>query len=336
MLNSKVAGKYTLIQKIGAGTFGEIYLSSTSKGEEFAVKIERLSSRSPQLIYESKVLKQIQGGPGIPVLKWSGIEGNYTMMILELLGPNIEDLLNMCNRKFSLKTVLMVADQLLTRIEYIHSKSFLHRDIKPENFLIGLGPKSSLVYIIDFGLSKKFRDPKTMKHIEYKEGKHLTGTARYASINTHAGIEPSRRDDLESIAYVLLYLLKGSLPWQGMNASSRLEKYRFIMDKKVAVPDEELCRGLPDEFKEFLQYSKQLGFDDSPDYESLRRRFRELMVRSDLQMDLVYDWVAFASPHKKGKSCLPEEKKDPSASRRRYKSDQIYLDKKHKKNCIVF
>ena len=338
MINSKVAGKYTLLQKIGAGTFGEIYLSSSSKGEEFAVKIERLSSRSPQLIYESKVLSQIQGGAGIPSLKWAGIEGNYTMMILELLGPNIEDLFNMCKRKFSLKTVLMTTDQLLTRIEYIHSKSFLHRDIKPENFLIGLGPKASLIYIIDFGLSKKFRDPKSLKHIEYKEGKYLTGTARYASINTHAGIEPSRRDDLQSIAYVLLYLMKGNLPWQGMNASSRLEKYRFIMDKKVAVSDEELCFGLPDEFKELLQYAKQLAFDDTPDYQYLRNRFRGLMVRNEWNMDLAYDWISFTSPHKKVKSCLPEEKKVSlnERERKRNKSHQIYFDKKSKKNCIVF
>jgi serine/threonine protein kinase len=300
------------------------------------VKIERLSSRSPQLIYESKVLKQIQGGSGIPILKWAGIEGNHTMMILELLGPNIEDLFNMCSRKFSLKTVLMVADQLLTRIEYIHSKSFIHRDIKPENFLVGLGGKSSLIYIIDFGLSKKFRDPKTLKHIEYKEGKHLTGTARYASINTHAGIEPSRRDDLQSIAYVLLYLLKGALPWQGMNASSRLEKYKFIMDKKVAVSDEELCRGLPNEFKEFLQYSKQLGFDDCPDYEMSRRSFRELMNRNEMMMDLTYDWLPYTTPHKKVKSCMTEEKKTDSLRERRNKSGQIFFDKSHKKNCLVF
>jgi serine/threonine protein kinase len=115
-----------------------------------------------------------------------------------------------------MKTVLMIADQLIQRIEYMHSKSYIHRDIKPENFLLGLGKKSNIIYIIDFGLSKKYRDTKTLQHIPYRENKNLTGTARYASINAHLGIEQSRRDDLEAVGYVLIYLAKGFLPWQGI------------------------------------------------------------------------------------------------------------------------
>ena len=141
-------------------------------------------------------------------------------MIIDLLGPNIEDLFSLCNKKFNLKTVLLLADQMLQRIEYVHSKSYIHRDIKPENFLMGLGKKSHIVHIIDFGLSKKYRDPKTLQHIPYRENKTLTGTARYASINAHLGIEQSRRDDLEAIAYMLIYLIKGYLPWQGIRVSN--------------------------------------------------------------------------------------------------------------------
>merc|ERR1719343_1951444 len=126
----------------------------------------------------------------------------------------------------------MLGDQMINRIEHVHAKNVIHRDIKPDNFLIGLGMKANQVYIIDFGLAKKFRDSKTQQHIPYREKKNLTGTARYASVNTHLGAEQSRRDDLEAACHVMMYLLRGHLPWQGLQANTKKEKYDKVMQKK--------------------------------------------------------------------------------------------------------
>ncbi|CAG9330366.1 unnamed protein product [Blepharisma stoltei] len=292
MLDIRVGGRYRIGKKIGSGSFGEIYLGvDIQTNEEVAIKLEKIESRHAQLIYESKLIRLLQGGPGLPGILWYGIEGNFNAMVMELLGPSLEDLFNFCNRRFTLKTVLMLADQMICRVEYVHSKNFIHRDIKPDNFLIGLGKRSSLLYIIDFGLAKKYRDPKTHVHIPYIEGKNLTGTARYASVNTHIGIEQSRRDDLESIAYVLMYFLRGSLPWQGISAHGKQEKYQKIKESKINTSVEMLCRGFPNEFMTYINYCRELKFEEKPDYGYLRRLFKDLFVREGYDYDYVYDWT---------------------------------------------
>ncbi len=211
-------------------------------------------------------------------------------MVIDLLGKSLEDLFNDSGRQFSLKTTLMLADQLLCRLEMIHTKSLIHRDIKPDNFLIGRGSRCQMVYAIDFGLAKLYRDPRTHRHISYREGKNLTGTARYASINTHMGIEQSRRDDLESLGYVLIYFLRGSLPWQGLKAASKHQKYERILEKKISTPVELLCKGFPAEFRSYFEHVRSLRFDDRPDYDYLKRLFRELFFRKGYSYDNVFDW----------------------------------------------
>uniref|UniRef100_A0A2P2M904 non-specific serine/threonine protein kinase n=2 Tax=Rhizophora mucronata TaxID=61149 RepID=A0A2P2M904_RHIMU len=244
----------------------------------------------------------LQGGTGIPHLKWFGVEGDYNVMVIDLLGPSLEDLFNYCNRKFSLKTVLMLADQLINRVEYMHSRGFLHRDIKPDNFLMGLGRKANQVYAIDFGLAKKYRDLQTHKHIPYRENKNLTGTARYASVNTHLGVEQSRRDDLESLGYVLMYFLRGSLPWQGLKAGTKKQKYDKISEKKVSTPIEVLCKSYPSEFVTYFHYCRMLRFEDKPDYSYLKRLFRDLFIREGYQFDYVFDWTVLKYPQISGNS----------------------------------
>lgn len=257
---------------------------------QVAIKLECIRTKHPQLHIESKFYKMMQGGIGIPRIIWCGSEGDYNVMVMELLGPSLEDLFNFCSRRFSLKTVLLLADQMISRIDYIHSRDFIHRDVKPDNFLMGLGEKGNLVYIIDFGLAKKYRDMRNQRHIPYRENKNLTGTARYASINTHLGIEQSRRDDLESLGYVLMYFNLGTLPWQGLKAANKRQKYERISEKKLSTPIEELCKNFSSEFPTYLTYCRQLHFEQRPDYNYLRKLFRALFHRQGFTYDYVFDW----------------------------------------------
>lgn len=290
MTDLRIAGKYQLHYRIGRGAFGELYRGvNLATGEDVAIKLEPIDAKPPQLLYESKLYKILVGGVGIPYIYHYAPEGEYNVLVMDLLGPSLEDLFTACNRHFSLKTVLMLADQMITRVEFLHLKNFLHRDIKPDNFLIGLGRRKTTVYIIDFGLAKRYMVGNT--HIPYREHKSLTGTARYCSINTHLGLEQSRRDDLEALAYVFLYFLRGFLPWQGLKANTKRQKYEKILEKKLSSPIESLTRGQPTEFAAYLHYTRALRFDDRPDYAYLRKIFRELFVREGFSYDYVFDWT---------------------------------------------
>ncbi|CAJ1442170.1 unnamed protein product, partial [Effrenium voratum] len=205
------------------------------------------------------------------------------------------DVFGFCNHKFSLKTVLMLGDQMISRVEAMHAKSYLHRDIKPENLALGLGRAATTLHLMDFGLARRYREPKTLVHIPYREGTPLTGTARFASLNTHLGMEQSRRDDLESVGYVLVYLGRGKLPWQGLKAGSKKEKYEKVTEKKIATPVQELCKHLAPEIGAFIDYCRRLRFEEDPDYNYLRQLLKEVFIRQGYEYDLVFDWTATAS-----------------------------------------
>ncbi|BEI83278.1 hypothetical protein CcaverHIS002_0311460 [Cutaneotrichosporon cavernicola] len=286
-MDLRVGGKYRIGKKIGSGSFGDIYLGvNIVSGEEVAIKLESVKAKHPQLEYESKVYKSLAGGVGVPFVRWYGTECDYNAMVLDLLGPSLEDLFNFCNRKFSLKTVLLLADQLISRVEYIHSRNFIHRDIKPDNFLMGIGKRGNQVNVIDFGLAKKYRDPKTHLHIPYRENKNLTGTARYTLDQHPPGCRavPSRRPRV------------ARLRTHGLKAATKKQKYDRIMEKKMTTPTDILCRGFPNEFAIYLNYCRSLRFDDKPDYSYLRKLFRDLFVREGFQYDYVFDWSVQPPP----------------------------------------
>lgn len=184
-------------------------------------------------------------GDGIPKVYCYGNSKHYNILVMEILGKSLEDLFNFCNRKFSLMTVCLMGIEMIKRIQYVHEKNHIHRDIKPDNFMMGYEKSVNKVYIIDFGLAKKYRSSTKKGHIAFKTGKNITGTARYCSINTHRGYEQSRRDDLESIGYVLVYFLKGILPWQGLKVREHEDHYDKIHEKKKNTTSAELCKGLP-------------------------------------------------------------------------------------------
>ncbi|ESN90730.1 hypothetical protein HELRODRAFT_70877 [Helobdella robusta] len=284
--------QYRLVRKIGSGSFGDIYLGiNIANGDEVAVKLEPSNARHPQLLYESKLYKILQGAIGIPHVRWYGQAREYNALVMDLLGPSLEDLFNFCTRRFTMKTVLMLADQMISRIEYVHTKNFIHRDIKPDNFIMGNGRHCNKLFIIDFGLAKKYRDSTTRTHIPYREDKNLTGTARYASINAHLGIEQSRRDDMESLGYVLMYFNRSSLPWQNLKATTKKQKYEKISEKKMSTPVEVLCKSFPAEFCMYLNYCRGLRFDEAPDYMYMRQLFRILFRTLNFSYDYVFDWT---------------------------------------------
>ena len=305
----KERNNYTIDPKnlIGKGSFGKIYAGiNKTTGEEIAIKLERLDAEQPQLVYEYKIYKYLQNGFGIPKVYECSRDKKYTILIMDLLGDSLEKKFVKCERKFSLLTVLMIMDQLVSRIEFIHSKNLLHRDIKPDNFLVGRGKKKHIIYAIDFGLSKKYKDSKTGLHIPYRDGKSLTGTARYASINTHLGIEQSRRDDIEALGYMMVYFMKGSLPWQGMVINDPKKKYDRIKQLKYDIKLEDLCAGLPKECIHFIQYARDMKFEDRPDYDFLRGLLRKAAKNNGLRFDSSkFDWIVKEESEEKK---LKEEK----------------------------
>ncbi|KAK5127389.1 bifunctional choline kinase/ethanolamine kinase cki1 [Meristemomyces frigidus] len=293
--SSNVVGvHYRVGKKIGEGSFGVIFEGTNLlNNTQVAIKFEPRKSDAPQLRDEYRTYKILVGCPGIPNVYYFGQEGLHNILVIDLLGPSLEDLFDHCGRRFSIKTVVMVAKQMLSRVQTIHEKNLIYRDIKPDNFLIGRPNTKSqnVIHVVDFGMAKQYRDPKTKQHIPYRERKSLSGTARYMSINTHLGREQSRRDDLEALGHVFMYFLRGGLPWQGLKAATNKQKYEKIGEKKQTTAIKDLCDGFPEEFNKYLSYVRNLGFEDTPDYDYLRDLFTKALQSTGEVEDGEYDWM---------------------------------------------
>ena len=283
---------YKLRKKIGEGSFGKIYIAiNINTKEELAVKLEKRDSESSRSLLETEayILSHLKAF-GLPDIKIYGCNSDYNILIMELLGQSLENLFQSQNKSFSIKTACMLGIQMIDRIEYIHSRKIIHRDIKPDNFVMGRGLKSHIVYVLDFGLSKKYWSSSHKCHIPFVDGKKLTGTARYASINALSGYEQSRRDDLESIGYIIMYFIRGSLPWQGLKINKKDDRYKKICEKKKSTSAKDLCSGFPSEFEKFVAYTRNLEFTEVPDYNYLRNLLKNVIKKAGSTIDFFYDW----------------------------------------------
>ncbi len=287
IIQNKLECKY--IKKIGSGSFGSVYKISNKNNDILALKIED-STKSNHLQREMELYNNFKKVKGIPSIFWYGTINKKNILAIEYLGSDLDTLFEYCKNKFSLKTTLMIAIQMLDRIETIHEKNIIHRDLKPDNFLIGNNSKKDIIYVIDFGLSKKYLSDE-VNHINYSKNKSFTGSLRYASIRNHKGIEQSRRDDLESIGYILIYFLKGKLPWQGLNTKDKNKRAEEIFNIKRNTSLEDLCSGIPEEFLTYMKYCRLLQFKAQPNYQYLKNLFFNLFVKNNIKYNYEFDWT---------------------------------------------
>ena len=282
--------KYRLIKKIGEGSFGRVYLGINEKTmEPVAIKLEPKSNSIHFLKSEALYLFMLKS-VGIPKLKAYGTNKGYNILIETLLGESLSQKLKKYNNKLPLKDSLMIAIQVIERLEYLHSKYLIHRDIKPANLLVGYDDPY-IIYLIDYGLCKKYRSSRTGKHVKFKNTKYYNGTSTYASLNALKGNEVSRRDDFESAAYMLIYLMKGALPWELIKGKTKCDRFRKIYEMKLLCDPEELCKDLPKEIMLFLLYSKSLDFEQEPDYKYCYSLFNNALIKNGFSNDLIFSWI---------------------------------------------
>ena len=263
-----INNKYKLIERIGSGNFGSIYKGQNMRtAENVAIKIELISSGVGLLKNESVIYQYLKGCVGVPSVKWFGRDGVNYYMVINLLGESLQSVKNR-NRSLPLSIVLKIGIQMITLLETIHNKGLVHRDIKPENFLLGPNNDMDRIHIIDFGFCRSYLLNGGNEHIPHKKTHGIIGSLTYASLNAHALTELSRRDDMESLGYVLTNLYLGALPWQDTPASKIDDAKRLIAT----------LYDVPPVFKRYLQYVRCLKFEEAPNYAQLIKSFTSEIV----------------------------------------------------------
>ena len=291
LINKKIFNRYKILKHIGKGSFGKIYLSKEIyTNEYYAMKVENKNTHPNYLKNEAELLLYLNC-PKTPAIKTFGYTIDYNILIMELLGKSLDYIFEniLLKKPMSLRCVCNLGYQLIEILEFIHKKNVIHRDIKPDNLLMS-NKNNKFLYLLDFGLAIKFRESTNSRHFPMKIEKKLIGTVRYASVNALNGITQSRRDDLESVGYVLLYFLKGKLPWQGLMIKNKEKRYQKIMEIKRDIKMVDLCKGCPEEFQKYIDYVRNLQYEEDPDYCILKGLFINILKKNEFKFDYFYDW----------------------------------------------
>lgn len=293
MINRLFGDVYQVEARIGGGAFSEVYRVMNRKdGKKYAAKFEDVKSNHQELYAEHKILLRVHlqnNAVGFTKQYYYGVTNGMNMLVIDLLGESLQEKLELYGGKFSLKTTLMIGDQILKRIEHLHKVKVIHRDLKPSNMIVGSGINTQTIYLVDFGKSKKFMDSEG-NHIQIKNNKLPVGNVRYTSVEADKGHDQSRKDDLEALIYIMVYFLKSTLPWKGLSATTICEKYKLVRSTKAKTTPRILCGGLPQEFIEMLEYVQLLKFQETPDYNLIRECIKKMMNVNKYPMDYIYDW----------------------------------------------